>query len=171
MQLIFVNQSQVKGYWTCELLSMGNFFQILWGYISVIIMEGVVILWEGYPSYLGVVILRQKFLLAVVYISLGVQKFIWGVVHCTFWWGSYLQQGYTFHIGIIVKDVLQLVLLFWEGCSFHFGEGVFYCWRGGPFLGVPGVSASHTPTCTESKGHVISYCPVTRSKVNDTVLY
>ena len=28
----------------------------IWGYISVIIMEGVVILWEGYPTYLGVVI-------------------------------------------------------------------------------------------------------------------
>ena len=66
-----------------------------------------------------------------------------------------------------MKDVLLLVLLFWEGCSFYFLGGVFYCWRGGPFLGV---SASHAPTCTESNGHVISYCPITRSKVNDTML-
>ena len=74
-----------------------------------------------------------------------------------------------------MKDVSRyIVLMFWEGCSFHFG-GVSFIAGGahGPFLGVPGVSASHAPTCaicTESNGHVINYCPVTRSKVNNPVL-
>ena len=39
--------------------------------------------------------------------------------------------------------------------------GVFFVARGvGHCFGVPGVGTSHIPTCTDSKGHVISYCPV-----------
>ena len=66
-----------------------------------------------------------------------------------------------------------------EGCiaSTIVLGGVFISLGGGCLLLLEGwaiswgVSASHvsTCTCTESKGHVISYCLVTRSKVNDTV--
>ena len=61
----------------------------------------------------------------------------------------------TFHVGITYLLVTERCIIIIAstivlgGMFISFWGGVFYCWRGGPFLGVPGVSTSHAPTCTE----------------------
>ena len=107
----------------------------------------------------------------------GVSILFGGEVEISSCWGVNFLGGIVSCMGVVAILVYSYVL---GGVFISFwGGGVFYCWRGGPFLGV---SASHAPTCTyvhtririyartESNGHVICYRPVTRSKVNDTVL-
>ena len=152
----------------------------IWGYISFIIMKSVVTLWEGIHLiwgwlFWGIHLIwgwlfwgRNFFLLGYI--------FPWGYT-VLFGGGAPFSRGILFKMRSYViseRSIASTIAL--EGYSNHlnWGGGVFYCWKGGPFLGGIffswGVSASHARTCTrtESKDHVINYCAVTRSKVNDT---
>ena len=81
-------------------------------------------------------------------------------------------RGILFISGPCISEAgCTCIVLFWEGGHFIWGRGVFYCRRGGPFLGGGvGVSWPATPPHGERQRSSDQLRLCTRSKVTDTVL-